>query len=134
MLTNCRVYSYYISMPKKKSSSKKIPHHFLWSIFFLAVTVISYIYALWMGSVNNISSTWIWGALISSSIALALVLHEKSTGKLGKGEFLWSIFFTTLTLAFSIYLAINFPIFITVVPLVSTFITLFLLVHEKYYY
>lgn len=121
-------------MPKKKTASKKIPQHFIWSILFLILTVIAYAYALWMGAVYSISSTWVWGALISSIIALILVGHERKTGKLGKGEFLWSIFFTALTLAFSIYLATTFPIFITVVPLVTTFVSLTLLIHEKYYY
>jgi hypothetical protein len=121
-------------MPKKKTPGKKPIHHFLWSTFFIFATFAVYIYAEFFNQTFGTSSMWPLGAIVFSFISLVLVLHEKHTKQLGKGRFLWSIFFTTLTLAFSIYLAVSFPIFITVIPLITTFVALFLLVHEKYYY
>lgn len=75
---------------------------------------------------------WPGLAAISSALALILLIVEKKSNELGKGKFLWSIFFAGLTLGVNIYIV---SIFMTLWPTVAFLFAsgaLILLVKEKY--
>lgn len=124
-------------MPKKSAKKKVQKHvkkHFLWSIVFLVITAV-----LNMGFIGTslglgYSPLWPMLATLTSAAALVLIGYERNHHTFGRGNWMWSIFFATLTLAITIYIAVFVPTFWPVFSMVASAIALGILVYEKHTY
>lgn len=117
----------------KKKLTKKTKPHFLWSVFFMILPVLFSFYLISVSLSIGISSFWPVIVACTSVITVILIFYEKNRGELGKGKFLWSIFFAFLTVGILMgILGVTnlapFPMTATV----SAIIALALLVYEKY--
>jgi hypothetical protein len=127
-------------MPKKSAHKKKAKpakkiyeRHFLWSIFFIAVTAALNIYFVGDARIMGDSYTWPLVGTLTTIATLLVLGYERKTGKLGSGKYMWSIFFAALTLAVSLYITSlqNYSSW-SVMAAGASVIALTLLIYEKY--
>ncbi len=125
-------------MPKKssrkKSSPKKVPsRHFLWSIFFFSMAAAVNIYMVGIAKGMSDPYTWPLVAVLLSAITLVTIGYERKAGKLGTGEFLWSILFAALTVAVTVYDAstTNYEMWSSIAAGSAT-VGFILLIYEKF--
>lgn len=114
--------------PRKRSSARKSVKygiHIMWTTFFLAVVAALNIY--YMGSVGA-RNNWSLAAVASSLVAILFLGFGKK-----KGEFMWAILFSALTVGVSLFIlaATNYVLW-SMTAFASAVIALALLCFEKY--
>jgi len=118
----------------KNSPPKPVKSHFLWSIFFLVFALVSFLFLILVYLVVGYSIFWPALASIMAIIGIILIKRERSTGKLGRGKWLWSIFFVAVTMGSAIYMAQVATTTVSILAAGAATIALILLIREKYLY
>ncbi len=126
-------------MPKKsarKKSSHKakvVSRHFLWSVFFLAMSAAVGIYMVGVAKGTSQPYTWPMIGVLAAAVTIITIGYERKAGKLGTRQFLWSILFAAVTLASTLYTAtaMGYEMWSSISAGAAA-IALILLVYEKY--